>query len=408
MLVAFGCALIVLAPTAEASVPFPSGLSRLQSRFLDPGLFADLSSGIALVRTFNCGGTATGEGTGFLVGSSVVMTARHVTRGACRLKVSIDGGWVGVSGWTSWHKAGRADLNSADVATIKLKSQVSGHVFVIRTSSAAIGTNLAALGHPLGNDISLNQGNVVEKGRVAGIPMLAVRMLAAEGGSGSPLVDNHGNVVGILQLGLGASDILGQRTSGVILGIDLPSWWPTARTNLCHAYKSGGIPGCASSPPPSGSTGGGTTPPVRCKSPVRFADCHGLDFSFQNFAGADLTGTNFRSATLQGTNLSGTELSNAHFENAQLIGATLRDADLGSSFWSSANLEGAVLEGANLTYSFFDHSDLQGADLTNANLVGVNFTGADLRGATGIDISFLQEAATLCNTVLPDGTLSGC
>jgi len=218
--------------------------ARPQVRELSPRLFSELASGIALVRTFNCGGNATGEGTGFLVGTSVVMTARHVVRGACRVKVLLQGKWIPVHRTTSWHTSGRRDLDAADVATIKLKSEAAGHVFKIRTSSVAPGTNLAALGHPLGNNISLNQGRVVEKVRYQGVPLLAVRLLAAEGGSGSPLVDAQGNVVGILQLGLGSKDLYGQRTSGAILGINLPAWWPTMRKNLCKAYPHGGIPGC--------------------------------------------------------------------------------------------------------------------------------------------------------------------
>jgi len=203
-----------------------------------------------LIRTFTCGGTATGEGTGFLVGSSVVMTARHVIRGACRVKVLVDGTWMRSSGITSWYTRGRGDVNTADVATIKLPSNTSGHAFTIRSWSAGVGTNLSVLGHPLGNGISLSQGHVIRKLQLAGIPMLAVRLLGAEGESGSPLVDDNGNVVGILQLGLGSKDLLGQRTSGLILGIDLPSWWSRVRQNLCHAYPNGGIQGCASKPPP--------------------------------------------------------------------------------------------------------------------------------------------------------------
>ena len=332
------------------------------------------------------------------------MTARHVLVGACRTKALIDGSWVSVSGWTYWYTSGHTEAD-ADVATAKLAKQVSGHVFTIRTWSPRIGDQLAALGHPLGNAVSLNQGSVIEKGKIHGTPELAVRMLAAEGGSGSPLVDNKGNVVGILQLGLGSTDILGQRTSGVIIGIDLPSWWPSARTNLCKAYRYGGILGCPSSASPGSGT---TTPPTRCAKPAPAADCHGLDFTFQDLSGLDLTGANFHNAILQGTNFSGDSLTNAHFENALMEDAVLRDANLASSFFTGADLKGATLAGSTLTYAFFDKTDLEEADFTGANLVGVNFAGADLRGATGLDVSFLERAATLCNTILPDGTTSGC
>lgn len=247
-----------LASGATPSLAGTKGAARpagAQTSFLSPGLFAQFATGIGLIRIFNCAGTPTAEGTGFLVGASVVMTARHVVRGACHVKVFLDGHWMTASHWTSWSTPGKEDAQTADVATMSLARPAPGHVFTIRSWSPAVGVNLAALGHPLGTGISLTQGHVVDKGRLAGIPTLAVRLLGAEGSSGSPLVDNVGNVVGILQKGLGGADALGQHTSGLILGIDLPSWWPTVKTNLCATYAQGGLPGCATAstkpvPPP--------------------------------------------------------------------------------------------------------------------------------------------------------------
>ncbi len=165
------------------------------------------------------------------------------------MKVLVGGHWSTIKGWTYW-RSGRHDARAADLVTIKLKRPVSGHVFQIRTWSVPIGANLSALGHPLGNSISLTQGHVVWKGRRSGVPMLAVRLLGAEGGSGSPLVDNKGNVVGVLQLGLGGADAIGQHTAGLIMGINLPAWWPGARKQLCKAYPHGGIFGCGGAPTP--------------------------------------------------------------------------------------------------------------------------------------------------------------
>ncbi len=247
-----GAASIVRSPSEAA----PGSTS------LDPVTFADLASGIGLVRDFNCAGKPTAEGTGFLVGTSVLMTARHVIHGACKVKVFIDGHWIRVKSSISWFTRGRGDVDTADVTTMKLATDSDGHVFAIRTWSAGVGKNVAALGHPLGNRISLNQGTVVQKGHIGTVPMLAVRMLAAEGGSGSPIVDDKGKVVGILQIGLGGKDIFGQRTSGAILGIDLPSWWPTAKRNLCKVYRYGGITGCPSRPSTNPSPAPTPPPPA--------------------------------------------------------------------------------------------------------------------------------------------------
>jgi hypothetical protein len=218
---------------------------------LDPGLFSELGSGIVFVRAFNCAGQWFSEGTGFLVGDRVVMTARHVIKGACRVKVATGNHWIEGKNWAYWHGRGKSDDANVDIATIRLTSPAPGHVFSIRTSSASVGMNLTALGHPLGNNLSITQGRVLAKGHQFGIPMLAVRLLGAQGASGAPLFDDAGVVAGILQIGLGEPDFLGQRTSGLVLGIDLPSWWVTARKDLCRVYPSGGIPSCgAASPKP--------------------------------------------------------------------------------------------------------------------------------------------------------------
>lgn len=224
-----------------------------QSRALSdvtPGMFQKVSTGVAYIKTFNCAGRATGQGTGFLVGSSVVMTARHVLQGSCGARVTIAGrSYKGVR-WVYW-ASGRSAGFSEDLATLKLNASVPGHVFRVRSSTPPAGTNLGMIGYPLGNRLSLNQGKIIWRGKRSGAPLLAVRMLGAEGASGSPFIDDQGRVVGILQIGLGAKDVLGQRTAGVLVGLDLVRWWgPRARLDLCRAYPKGGIAGCRSNDTP--------------------------------------------------------------------------------------------------------------------------------------------------------------
>jgi hypothetical protein len=177
------------------------------------------------------------------------MTARHVVAGACRLRIRVGGdNFVGTRA-ASWFGGG-ASPSAADVATIKLDHASTGFVFRVRSSRVALGTNLGMVGYPLGNRLSLNQGKIFWRGKKDRAPLLAVRMLGAEGASGSPFIDDNGRVVGILQIGLGSKDVFGQRTSGVLMGLDLVRWWgPRARLDLCHAYPNGGIAGCPGSNP---------------------------------------------------------------------------------------------------------------------------------------------------------------
>lgn len=243
-----------------------------------PAMFQRVATGVALIKTTNCGGRVIGQGTGFLVGSSVVMTARHVLHGSCGARVTIAGKRYRGMRWITW-RSGTSTGVAEDLATLKIDRAAPGHVFRVRSTRPPAGTNLGMIGYPLGNRLSLNQGKIIWRGKEAGAPLLAVKMLGAEGASGSPFIDDQGRVVGILQIGLGAADILGQRTAGVLMGLDLVRWWgPRARLDLCRAYPKGGIAGCqptgggGSSPKPEPSPPS-PPPPPRVPAALSISDC---------------------------------------------------------------------------------------------------------------------------------------
>lgn len=236
---------LLAAVVTGVSAPAPHAATNIT-----PKLFQEVSTGVALIKTFNCAGRAIGQGTGFLVGESVVMTARHVLRGACRIRVTVSGEGFSGTRWVFWTSGGSSGL-AEDLATLKLDRPTTGYVFRVRPSIPPMGTNLGMVGYPLGNRLSLNQGKIIWRGKREGAPLLAVKLLGAEGASGAPFIDDMGRVVGILQIGLGSKDVLGQRTAGVVVGLDLVRWWgPRARLDLCRSYPNGGIAGCPDATPP--------------------------------------------------------------------------------------------------------------------------------------------------------------
>jgi S1-C subfamily serine protease len=223
---------------AAAALLVALALGAGNAKALDPDTFAVVASGIVRVQA-DCG-EGTNLGTGFLVGSRVVMTARHIVKGCRNVRVLPEGGaWLGITAIAPWHEA---DGSDTDVATLRLASPSDGYVFRFRTGQAPAGANLAALGHPLGTSLALTQGKVMfRRSR-----QVFVRLLGAEGESGSPLVDGSGNVVAILQQGWGrGTDVIGQRTAGVVSGYDFSSRWAAWRHELCHAYPYGGIADCS-------------------------------------------------------------------------------------------------------------------------------------------------------------------
>jgi S1-C subfamily serine protease len=202
---------------------------------VDPQIFADVSSGIVRVRAECRGGASVG--TGFLVGTRVVMTARHVVRACHDIRVHTTSGWITVKNASPWYENDDSDI---DIATLRLDSDADGHVFQLRTSQARAGLNVAAIGHPLGTAIGVTQGKIMFRSR----RHVFVRLLGAEGASGSPFVDGQGRVVAILQNGYGSEDAIGQRTAGVVSGYDFSSRWAAWRRVLCQAYPYGGIADC--------------------------------------------------------------------------------------------------------------------------------------------------------------------
>lgn len=223
----------------------PATLARTgapQVSTLSPGLFATVSTGVALIKTYRCNGAPVASGSGFLVGETVVMTARHVLTGACTARVFVGGESIDATRWVFW----RSSEKEADIGVIKLAQPSSGYIFRFRTAPPPAGTNLAMVGHPFGNRVSLNQGKIVRRLKYGRVPLIAVRMLGAKGASGSAFVDDQGRVDGILQIGIG-----GGEASGLLLGVELSTAWGQGpRHALCRAFPNGGIPGCGTPPPP--------------------------------------------------------------------------------------------------------------------------------------------------------------
>ena len=251
--VAAALASIVALTSTDCGSAADAATSAAATRSLEPKQFSELATGVVLIRTFDCGGSMQTTGSGFLLGTQVVMTARHVafqpTTEACRIKVRAQGRWISV---VSRHRSAPrgGDGKIDDIATLKLAKPVRGtHIFSIATSPARIGTILAMLGHPLGNDASVTQGRLLSRTSFHHAPYLAINLLGAEGASGSAIVNTRGNVVSVLQRGSGSEDALGEYTGGLVFGIDLPTvWTPAVRRALCRAYPAGGIPSCAATP----------------------------------------------------------------------------------------------------------------------------------------------------------------
>ena len=239
---------LVLAPGAARSADY---------RGVPLKTAAEVASGVGVVQKFDCRGRAIRfgsvpvSGSGFLIGSRLVMTAEHVvagtsvgTRRVCSHRIWLDGLWYPITRVKAWRQVGKPDRRGIDIATFEIDRPAPGHIFGIADRTPRVGDTVAALGYPFGLPISVAQGVVRKTFRDYGIPTIAARIVTESGNSGGPIVNREGDVVGILQ---GIYPVVDPNRDGPNQhgGIDLVRWWGEAATaDLCRAYPDAGIPDC--------------------------------------------------------------------------------------------------------------------------------------------------------------------
>lgn len=150
------------------------------------------------VVTWGCG--ATSKGTGFLVGNTFVVTAGHVVAGADRIVVQI-----GDSSYNAQVIAFDSDL---DLAVLSTAVNLPGAPLTFRTKPAAAGTIGSVLGYSGGQTFTVGDAIVLRSMSAKGLDIYGVKevtrsiyALRAEvtpGDSGAPLIDNAGNVMGLI------------------------------------------------------------------------------------------------------------------------------------------------------------------------------------------------------------------
>ncbi len=125
--------------------------------------------------------------------------------------------------------------------------------------------------------------------------------------------------------------------------------------------------------------------------------CFSCNLSRVNFSGANLERIDLRSANLQGANLKNANLRYANLQWADIREANLQGADLTGAILKSTLLTDADLQKANLSASNIEGTDLRNANLSHANLI---------KASKNNDIQE-RNSVTLCETVLPNGIISG-
>ncbi|HEU5170692.1 MAG TPA: serine protease [Gemmatimonadales bacterium] len=172
---------VLIAVLLSAAVP------PLQAQGTAPP-YLDAKRGVALIDT---GGA---QGTGFAVSTSTVVTACHVVRGAASIQIKF---------WASGVQAAGRQLlcnERHDIAVIGVAVPEGTAILPLAEGAPAQGQPIWVWGYPLGTRIaaepSLAAGIVSAAGVAEGT--FALDVSSAPGSSGGPVLNEQGQVVGVL------------------------------------------------------------------------------------------------------------------------------------------------------------------------------------------------------------------
>ena len=220
----------------------------------------EVKSGVGRVETLNCDGTPVtfgdreATGTGFLIGSRIVMSAEHgmwvaQDEPACKMRVRFGDETYPVTNVRVWGEPGHKDMyerRGVDLATLTLARPVeNGHVFQLASEGAPKGAKVLTAGYPMGGPLKVSLGSIYRNlPDDYGVPAVATNLDIQGGNSGGPIFTERGEVVSVVSR-IVVSGSLTLDKSSKSGGIDLPRWWgPDVIADLCRVYGDDDIPQC--------------------------------------------------------------------------------------------------------------------------------------------------------------------
>ncbi|MEE3229543.1 MAG: S1C family serine protease, partial [Planctomycetota bacterium] len=159
------------------------------------GLISQTRQSVAAITSSGRDGEASGVGSGFFVGSEgYLVTNFHVTGEGRPFTITLPGG--------KKLKPGEiiAVDREADLIVVKVEGGAPAGLKLGDSSMIRTGQEVLTVGNPLGLNNSVARGVVAEERQLEGRDMIQVAMPIEPGNSGSPLVDENGQVIGIIAI----------------------------------------------------------------------------------------------------------------------------------------------------------------------------------------------------------------
>lgn len=163
-----------------------------QGTFAD--VFEEVSDGVMRVETTAC--DSGGHGSGFLIAPNLVLTVAHVVSGGVSIVVS------GAKDVAAGEVIGIDEEN--DLALVQTGTAFAGHVFDFADDIPPAGADVAVIGYPEEESLSITKGSISGLDRVITVTggrtidgVIQTDAAINPGNSGGPLVDVDGNVIGL-------------------------------------------------------------------------------------------------------------------------------------------------------------------------------------------------------------------
>jgi serine protease Do len=187
-------------------------------------LYRRVSSGVVQIDATTCDGG--GIGTGFLIGPDLVATAAHVVDGAAALGLTV--GEDGAGGVASGIVVGID--RASDLAVVRTDRALAGHVFTLARRSPQVGQDVAAIGFPVDEPMTLTRGSVSGLNRTITIDgvdrhgLIQTDTALNPGNSGGPVLARDGKVYGIVDAKLNGAEGIGYAVSSDVARPRLRAW----------------------------------------------------------------------------------------------------------------------------------------------------------------------------------------
>ena len=191
-------------------IVFVAAVVPANAQDLLPELVRRIKPSAVAIETFDARGEKLSRGSGFFIDTDRIVTNRHVIEGAYRAEVhSSNGSVYAVKGVLAVDAEGDIALLKIDAPTVAVRP------LPLDKTSPQEGESIVVIGSPLGLEGSVTNGIV---SAVRDIPtfgrIIQITAPISSGSSGSPVVNMHGQVIGIATL---------QITGGQSVNFAIPS-----------------------------------------------------------------------------------------------------------------------------------------------------------------------------------------